>query len=277
MRLSTFHVGWENEHLARFLLSRLAFVASPVFVGDDVGTDLFCTLFERRERNGKVVLAPLNSIAIQIKSSKGSIDVTSKLEYFDRLEIPYYLGFVNRETVTLDLYSARYLPAMLSYRARPKRLELVPTERFIRDYRPGTDEDGYKLLCHKVITLGAPDDENATAAALEALTTDAAHGLSAIASRLNKEYVFDFPDGTMEFMPGPGSKETFRESFFTRLAEALSNLSWLIETGQEPSIGEVDAYLAAVDVLGAASSLPAYVEAWRSRLRERRQELIAAR
>ena len=52
------HKGWENEHLATFLLSRIAFVASPVKVGDDVGTDVFCTLFEVTKHKERDVLLP---------------------------------------------------------------------------------------------------------------------------------------------------------------------------------------------------------------------------
>jgi hypothetical protein len=73
--LEKFRKGWENEHLATFLLSRIAFVANPVKVADDVGTDLFCTLFEITE--GK--LFPRNSFALQAKSSAGEIDAKGVL------------------------------------------------------------------------------------------------------------------------------------------------------------------------------------------------------
>jgi hypothetical protein len=46
MQLAIPHNGWDNEHLATFLLSRIAFVATPVKVGDDIGIDVFCTVFE---------------------------------------------------------------------------------------------------------------------------------------------------------------------------------------------------------------------------------------
>jgi len=62
--LERFRKGWENEHLATFLLSRLSFVANPVRVGDDLGTDLFCTLFEVAEGE----LFPRNSFAVQAKA-----------------------------------------------------------------------------------------------------------------------------------------------------------------------------------------------------------------
>ena len=67
-----FRKGWENENLAQYLLSRVAFVARPVSVSDDMGTDFYCTLFQKiRDRT----LLPRTAFAIQIKRHD---DVTSK-------------------------------------------------------------------------------------------------------------------------------------------------------------------------------------------------------
>jgi hypothetical protein len=65
MQLASPHKGWENEHLATFLLSRIAFVAGPVTVADDIGTDIFCTLFEVGKHKGQDVLLPRSSIESQ--------------------------------------------------------------------------------------------------------------------------------------------------------------------------------------------------------------------
>ena len=40
-----FKRGWDREKLAEYILSRFSFVAKPSTVSDDLGTDLFCTLF----------------------------------------------------------------------------------------------------------------------------------------------------------------------------------------------------------------------------------------
>src|SRR5688572_30098168 len=101
MPLAVTHLGWENEHLARFLLSRLAFVSSPLTVGDDVGTDLFCTLFERQHRNERDLILPRSSISVQVKSSRDTLDVTTRIEYLERLEVPYYIGVVDQAALTL--------------------------------------------------------------------------------------------------------------------------------------------------------------------------------
>jgi hypothetical protein len=99
MQLAHPHKGWENEHLATFLLSRLSFVASPITIADDIGTDLFCTLFDIAEHKGQPVLLPRRSIAVQIKSSREPIDIVPRLDYIARLEIPYYIGVCRSKSV----------------------------------------------------------------------------------------------------------------------------------------------------------------------------------
>lgn len=83
--------GWQNEHLSAFLLSKIAFVAHPSKIGDDLGSDFFCTLFESIKQKKSEFLVPKNSFAIQIKSRGKSLIVTKQLEYLKRLEmvLPY--------------------------------------------------------------------------------------------------------------------------------------------------------------------------------------------
>src|SRR5947209_19236526 len=99
--LEKFRIGWENEHLATFLISRISFVANPTKVADDVGTDLFCCLFEIT----KGELFPRSSFAIQIKSSKDTIDATRQIEYFEKLELPFFVGVVDQKKLRLSIYS----------------------------------------------------------------------------------------------------------------------------------------------------------------------------
>ena len=73
--------GWENEHLATFMLSRISFVAHPITVADDIGSDFFCTLFEPRVEERIERLFPRNSFAVQVKSNFEKISVTNKIDY----------------------------------------------------------------------------------------------------------------------------------------------------------------------------------------------------
>ena len=125
MGLARTHVGWENEHLATFLLSRISFVASPATVADDVGTDLPCTLFEHADRAAVELLVPRNSIAAQVKSSRRTVDVAKQLEYLARLDIPHYIGVVDQNALTLDLFSGSYLPLMPSFHGRNSNLDFL--------------------------------------------------------------------------------------------------------------------------------------------------------
>jgi len=269
MQLAHPHRGWENEHLATFLLSRLAFISSPITVGDDIGTDIFCTLFEIGTHKGQPVLLPRSSIAVQVKSSRDPVDIAPHLDYIARVEVPYYLGVVHQKALTLELFSARFLPALLSYRGAHSKLFLKPVDGFQRQYRP--EKKGvYSLLCHKIATLSAHDDANATSQSATAIRDDAAAGLQAIASRLNQEYVFEITPGEVEFFAGRGSAQTFRRAFFKRLAEAYFNLSNLIDNNQAASNAEMDAFVSIVDRLETVGPIPEYVLKLRDGLQKRR-------
>lgn len=269
MQLATFHRGWENEHLATFLLSRIAFVASPIKIGDDIGTDLFCTLFATGKHNGKTVLLPQRSVAVQVKSDRSPVDIVPHLSYLAGLEVPYYLGVVDRAGLTLQLFSARLLPALLSLRGHHSKLFLQPTDTFDRQYRPIDDQGHHSLLCHRVATLSASDGEETLAVAAAAIREDSAAALQAIASRLNHEYVFEIPGGEVEVYAGPDSARTFRHSFYKRLAEAYFNFSWLIDHGSPAPDAEMNAFEAIADHL---SDVPEWVEKFRQGLRGRRAE-----
>ncbi len=270
MHLAHPHKGWENEHLATFLLSRVAFVSSPITVGDDIGTDLLCTLFEAATHNQKPVLLPRSSFAVQVKSNRNPVSISPQLDYLDRLEVPYYLGVVDQNALTLELFSARFLPVVLSLKGPSSRVRLKPTDEFIRDYRPSDDKGVITLLCHKVATLDAHDEAEATSKSAEAIRNDAAAALQAIASRLNKEYLFEITATEMEVIAGPGSAKTFRHSFFKRLAEAYYNFSILVDSGEPVSNAEIDAFLAIADGLGAVCTIPPQVLQLREGLLERR-------
>jgi len=270
MHLARPHRGWENEHLATFLLSRIAFVSSPITVGDDVGTDLLCTLFEAATRNEKPILLPRSSLAVQVKSNSKPVSIFPPLDYLDRLEVPYYLGVVDQKRLTMDLFSARFLPVVLSLKGPDSKIRLKPVKEFDRHYRPVDKRGVTTLLCHKVATLDAHDDAHATSKAASAIRDDAAAALQAIASRLNKEYIFEITGTELEVIAGPGSASTFRHSFFKRLAEVYYNLSMLLESNQAVSNAEIDAILAIADQLAAVGTIPSYVLQVRDGLRARR-------
>jgi hypothetical protein len=259
MGLARTHSGWENEHFAAFLMSRIAFVASPMKVADDVGTDLFCTLHERRSPHNTPLLVPRNTIAVQIKSSSAVVNASKHVGYLARLEMPFYVGVVDQKKLSLDLYSVRFLPVLLTFRGKQPKLKL----RLVKGVNGSLwteRKHGFELKCPKIVTLRAQDKGPAVARAVKSLGDDAALALQAIASRLNKDYVFDLLGGGIRVFAGKDSAKTFREGFYKRLAQAFKNFSWLLTNGSQVRNAEIEAYLSMYDGLVGVVDLPEYVQ-----------------
>lgn len=108
--LLSFRKGWESENIARYILSRFSFIANPSTISDDIGSDYFCTLFKIKSNGRNKFLIPQNFFAIQIKSDKRKIPYSKKIEYLSNLEIPYFIGVVNRQNLSLTIYSGEYIP-----------------------------------------------------------------------------------------------------------------------------------------------------------------------
>jgi hypothetical protein len=125
-QLAATRIGWENEHLAAFLLSRISFVANPITVSDDIGSDFFCTLFESRSENNAEQLIPRNSFAIQIQGAEGIIPATNKIQYLDKLELPFFVGIVDRDRLQLRIYSGEYIAILFPLYGIPLALRLSP-------------------------------------------------------------------------------------------------------------------------------------------------------
>lgn len=100
-----FRKGWNNEKLANYLLSQFSFTAQPTNTGDDVGIDFFCTTFQKKDK----MLYPRSSFAIQVKSNRDAFDITDKMEFFYKLELPYYVGVVDNDKRSMEIYSGEYI------------------------------------------------------------------------------------------------------------------------------------------------------------------------
>jgi hypothetical protein len=117
-----------------------------------------------------------------------------------------------------------------------------------------------------VTTLTADTTPEATEQAVQAIREDAAAALQIIVSRANQEYIFQITDSEVEIYTGKDSARSFRHSFLKRLAEALSNLEWLINAGQPISPLELDLYLSIVPKLAELGPVPAFVVQAHARL-----------
>ena len=188
--LKSFRIGWENENLALFLLSRIAFVANPVSVSDDIGSDFICTLFEPREVRSKEQLFPVRSFAIQVKSNRDAVDVSNKLEYLDSLELPFILGVVQQADLSLSLYSGEFLPIMLTELGRPKKLILRPSESESIGIRDAyvRDRQQCELELPFLAKLGAKDNPEVLDDMRRILEQRCLRMQSNISTRRSKEY-----------------------------------------------------------------------------------------
>lgn len=245
--LAVMRKGWENERLATFLLSRVAFVAHPLAIADDIGSDFFCTLFQAEGQDGTQMLYPLNSFAIQIKSNPGVVDANKVIGYLEQLELPYFLGVIDRSKLSLSLYSGEYLPMMFSEHGKPPALKLRPVDGADTAYSEPyscTDEKECELKLPFVAAI-APTDSTET-------VSQCAQRLAQLCSRMHanistwklEEYVFrlNSPE-IVKIMAGPGSAQTFRDSFYWRLAEVFYNLEWLLRNrSSEFSLAEFEIY-----------------------------------
>jgi hypothetical protein len=258
MHLASFRKGWESERLAEFLLSRLAFVASPTTIADDVGSDFYCTLFETTEVDTHQYLQPRLAVTVQVKSAgKNTIDLTDKVGYFNNLELPYLLGIVDRATTTLRLYSGCYLPLVYSQHGQPSTLYAVIADA-LRGILPSPADIPAPTAVPfpLVVTLHPSDSETVLADARRRLIAHCSAAGTHVRSRLANDYLFRFDDSEIVFA-GPSSAQTFRGRLLGRLAETLRNLDWLSQNNAPAPDSERQAVLHLIRELGLRHALPA--------------------
>jgi hypothetical protein len=220
--------GWENEHLAAFLLSRISFVAHPATVADDIGSDFLCTLFEITSGQREMLL-PRNSFAIQVKSSKENVHAANKVDYLNSLELPFFLGVVDQGNFRLSIYSGEYLPILFAqFAVRGLRFSLEDAPVVYPDYCSSDDADVYTLKMPFVTDLDSQDTRESLLEKGELLHQLSLRIQANISSRATHEYVFKLDQaGAAIILAGPGSAATFRINFQLRLAEVFYNLEWI--------------------------------------------------
>jgi hypothetical protein len=230
--------GWENERLASYLLSRFSFVAQPSSVSDDLGSDFFCTIFEIvKIGSGHDALRPLSSFAIQVKSSTDEISMDNKIDYLQRLELPFFIGVVSQSSATLTIYSAELLPLLFATFGLEEKLSLLPVQH------PGINAShiyddlrqqgrGIRLLCPFLATFSTSDQRSALVERVDALHKICVRAQSNIAARVSEEHIYDTDGrGSFQIISGPGSAGHFRMNLLKRLGEAFRNLDWIRDHG----------------------------------------------
>lgn len=161
--------GWENERLASYLLSRFSFVAQPVTIADDRGSDFSCTMFEIvRTQSGRDALLPRSSFAIQVKSSMDTVPMNNKIEYLRWLDLLFFIGVVNQPPPEMGIYSGELLPMMFAFFGIPDRMSLTPVTtlepgQFSYEFVKDSPNGMIRILCPLVVTLSTHEDRSTLA------------------------------------------------------------------------------------------------------------------
>lgn len=208
-------------------------MAHPLTIADDIGSDFLCTLFEVRDDDGTEKLFPTSSFAIQIKSNADKITATNKIDYLSTLELPYFVGTVDRSSLCLKVFSGEYIPIMFSQYKTPATLTLIPVETLgSLSYCEQTPEGCTTLRLPFVCEISASDQPDALREKAHKLRELCSLMHSNISARASREYIFrlNYGDGTTWLvLAGSSSVTTFRGNFDLRLAEVFYNLKWLHE------------------------------------------------
>jgi hypothetical protein len=228
--LYRFRKGWQSEHLAKYILSKFSFMAEPLNVSDDLGSDFFCTLFSMVNKDE---LLPQNSFVIQIKSKgKKEIDITSKLQYLSNLEIPYFVGIVDKDLLKLTIYSGECISNFFAHNGHvfdgnTKIIIELAQER--GDYPMYNFRNNKHILKFpKILEIKADFDYTKNSKDMDELINTCSLMQLNISAKKNGEYIFQrFGKEKVDIYAGPGSAKVFRENFLKRLAEVFYNLEFL--------------------------------------------------
>jgi hypothetical protein len=257
LHLLSFRKGWESERLAEYLLSRLAFVARPTTIADDVGLDFYCTLFQDIQSGSNALLQPKLAVAVQVKSAgPTAFDLSDKCDFLLGLELPYLIGVSDRSKHTLALHSGCYLPVTFSKHGRPSSLKalLASTLEGTFPGPPGAPEPE-AVPFPLITTLSTSDSEADLHSQREHLIAHCSAVARHVRGFLAADYLFEY-DRTEIVYAGPSSAQTFRRRLLGRLSEARINLEWLEAHGSPPPRSEVEALEMLIRELAQRHELP---------------------
>lgn len=214
-----FRVGWENEHFAAAILSKFCFISAPVKIGDDTGFDFMCTLFEERGND----LMPKNSFMIQIKSSaRGfSKEIKKRQEMIEKLQIPYMVGIIDKETKTLTIYSGEGLCSFFALGSR-KKVVMELKESMVRSFLKETEKQ-IRVIFPKVLKVKI-NSEYKDIPNLKEFEEVLIRSQKNISRMKNNSFIFLTPTGEKVIYYGPTSAKHFLPNFIDTAAETVVNL-----------------------------------------------------
>jgi hypothetical protein len=230
-RLYSFRGGWESENLGKYILSRISFIAQPTSVSDDLGSDLFCTIFKTIKINKRKYLIPKNSITIQIKSNTNLIAADSNIDYLNDLELPYFVGVVNKKDLSISIFSGVYLSWMFSYVGKIESLKIKLVEKDIKDPISPIAPRKLKYIIRFpfICKIFANSSVEELQRNVDTILQNSLKSLENISTRINNEYIFSWRENKISILAGSGSARTYKVNFVKRLVECFCNIDWLVK------------------------------------------------
>lgn len=271
--LIKFRKGWQCEHLAKFIISKFAFIAEPSNISDDLGSDFYCTMFVIKEKGQ---LLPQSSFSIQIKSNSKRIEITNKLSYLQNLEMPFFVGVVNRSTRKITIYSGESIPHFFSlYGTQSQKPESYTFINLIeiRDNKRlvSRNENIFELFFPKILELDSSFDYEKEQGIITPLLSIISTIQKNISSCKALEYVFNLvgEDGVIIYS-GSGSAKTYRDNLFKRLAEAFLSIRWIaLSSKKEFRLKEFHIYeKALIDIQDHFNGVPYFLASAYQQARE---------
>ena len=216
----SFRIGWENEHLAAAILSKFCFISAPVKIGDDIGTDFFCTLFEQQGED----LIPKNSFMIQIKTSKRNLgkNIEKTWELISNTQIPYVLGFINRQDKSLIIYSGESLCHLAALSPADKKRRIILREDEFKSHLKETKKT-VGANFHKVLEIKI-DQDYKNIVGLDEFKKILERDQKNISRIRNSSTIFELPNGKEVIYFGPESAKHHLANFIEAAKETLVNL-----------------------------------------------------
>lgn len=265
MALKNTHLGWIGEHFAKYIISKFAFIAQPATIGDDIGADIFCTVF--KQVNDDKELQPQSSFAIQIKTineqlkpNKKEILINNKLCFLEKLELPYFVGAVDITRGKLELYSGESIPHFFSlygnvigstddkYEKTNVYIKLIDDnfKELITKSIKGK-KIKYFLNFPRITSINSNFDLKENVNLLDELYTTIFRLQKNISRRISDVYLYEMiygrDSGKSFIIAGPGSVQTYRKNIMDRLTESFYNLKRIIDTSPNDfNVDEFKAY-----------------------------------
>jgi hypothetical protein len=226
--------GWQSENFAKYILHDFTFIAEPPNIGNDIKIDFFCTFFNLKQKGEETFLYPRNSFALQVKSNDNLIDISNDIDFFNALELPYFVGVVNKEKTMISIYSGEYLQPFFSYKNLDCEIKIKLTKRTkfqnIQDCFKETKENTYQLFFPFVCEFSIDDSADEKTEKVTHLKKLNQMIMNNIAMKINGQYIFSLFDESKQekvVLFGPGSNKVFRDNFLNSLTEAFYNLIWI--------------------------------------------------